>query len=206
MNFRRFVAILTLLCAMAPLSFAGNEMASSRLRNRGDLDMPTLEVAAETAYLWGSLANPNSYEVGAQFITARMRWGTIQSDSWMRGYQQVYFLAMAQPFFRGPENFYFGVSAGLRYNWVRRPGARLIPYISGGVGLGWIDSHADVFGAQGQDFTFNILSAAGVSYRVNDNLKVSVGGLYEHFSNAGQTSPNPSLNLFGPQVGVTYSF
>lgn len=168
--------------------------------------MPTLEIAAETSYLWGSLANPNSYEVGAVFITARMRWGTIQSDSFMRGYNQVYFLAMAQPFFRGPENYYFGISAGMRYNFVRRPGARLVPYISGGVGLGWLDSHADVFGAQGQDFTFNILTAAGVSYRVNDNLKVTVGGLYEHFSNAGQTSPNPSLNLFGPQVGVTYSF
>ncbi len=206
MNFRRLFAIVALLGAAAPLAFAGNEMASSRLRDRGDLDMPSLEIAAETAYLWGSLANPNSYEVGAQFITARMRWGTIQSDSFMRGYNQIYFLAMAQPFFRGPENYYFGVSAGFRYNFVRRPGARLVPYISGGVGLGWIDSHADVFGAQGQDFTFNILSAAGVSYRVNDNLKVSVGGLYEHFSNAGQTSPNPSLNLFGPQVGVTYSF
>jgi opacity protein-like surface antigen len=63
-----------------------------------------------------------------------------------------------------------------------------------------------VFGAQGQDFTFNILTAVGVSYKVNDKLKVNVGGLYQHFSNAGQTSPNPSLNLFGPQVGVTYSF
>ena len=206
MNFRRTFTALLLLIAAAPFAFAGNEMASSRLRDPQDLDMPSLEIAAETAYLWGSLANPNSYEVGAQFITARLRWGAIESDTWMRGYNQVYFLAMAQPFFRGPENYYFGVSAGFRYNFVRRPGARLVPYVSGGVGLGWIDSHADVYGAQGQDFTFNILSAAGVSYKVNDNLKVTVGGLYQHFSNAGQTSPNPSLNLFGPQVGVTYSF
>ena len=206
MKLRRSIIAFLLLIAAAPFSSGGNEMASSRLRDRGDLDMPTLEIAAETSYLWGSLANPNSYEVAAQFITARLRWGTIESDTWMRGYNQVYFLVMGQPFFRGPENYYFGVSAGMRYNWVRRPGARLVPYLSGGVGLGWIDSHADVPGAQGQDFTFNILTAAGVSYRLNDNLKVSVGGLYQHFSNAGQTSPNPSLNLFGPQVGVTYSF
>ena len=204
MNLR--LILLFLLLAAAPFSRAGNEAVSPRLRGLSELEAPSFELAAETSYLWGSLANPNSYEVGAQFITARWRWGSIDKDSWLRGYQQVYFLAMAQPFFRGPENYYFGISAGLRYNFVRRPGARLVPYISGGVGLGWIDSHADVFGAQGQDFTFNILTAAGVSYKINDNLKVTVGGLYEHFSNAGQTSPNPSLNLFGPQVGMTYSF
>ena len=205
MTFRHLALVISTILAFSPLAEAGNEAVSRRLRDPGELDAPTLEIAAETTYLWGSLANPNSYEVGGQFITARLRWGTIENDSWMRGYNQVYFLAMAQPFFRGPENFYYGVSAGFRYNFVQ-PGSRWQPYISGGVGLGWIDSHADVFGAQGQDFTFNILSAVGVSYKVNDKLKVSVGALYEHFSNGGQTDPNPSLNLFGPQVGLTYSF
>jgi len=203
-SLRLLPALVAAFCSAAPIQ-AGNDFPSRRLRDPGQLDVPSWEIAAETAYLWGSLANPNSYEVGAQFITARMRWGAIESDGFMRGYNQVYFLAMAQPFFRGPENFYYGISAGLRYNFVQ-PGSRFTPYISGGVGLGWIDSHAEVFGAQGQDFTFNILAAAGVSYKVNDRLKVTVGGLYEHFSNAGQTDPNPSLNLFGPQVGVTYSF
>ena len=205
MTFRHLAFALLTFCTLSPAAFAGNEAVSRRLRDASELDAPTLEIAAETSYLWGSLANPNSYEVGALFITARRRWGTIENDSWMRGYNQIYFLAMAQPFFRGPENFYFGISAGVRYNFVR-PGSRFQPYVSGGVGLGWIDSHADVFGAQGQDFTFNILTAAGVSYKVNDKLKLSVGALYEHFSNAGQTQPNPSLNLFGPQVGLTYSF
>jgi hypothetical protein len=129
MNLRRLTAILSLLIAVAPFSRAGNEAVSPRLRGLSELEAPTLEISAETSYLWGSLANPNSYEVGAQFITARLRWGTIDSDSWLRGYQQVYFLAMAQPFFRGPENYYFGVSAGMRYNFVQ-PGARLVPYIS----------------------------------------------------------------------------
>ena len=30
---------------------------------------------------------------------------------------------------------------------------------------------------------------------------MEVGALYQHLSNGGQTDPNPSLNLFGPQVG-----
>ena len=76
----------------------------------------------------------------------------------------------------------------------------------GGVGAGFIDSNSQVFGAQGQDFTFNILTAAGVSYKVNDHWKATAGVLYQHLSNGGQTDPNPSLNLLGPQLGLTYSF
>ncbi|MCA1658216.1 MAG: acyloxyacyl hydrolase, partial [Verrucomicrobiaceae bacterium] len=128
-----------------------------------------------------------------------------ENDGFWRGYNQVYFGLVGESVFRGPENYYYGITAGLRYNFVQ-PGWRLIPFISGGVGLGQIDSHANHSGAQGQDFTFNILTAAGVSYQVNDHWKMQVGILYEHLSNGGQTSPNPSLNLLGPQIGITYSF
>ena len=97
--------------------------------------------------------------------------------------------------------------AGLAADQPRiQPGRRLNPYISGGLGLGWIDSHANIFGGQGQDFTFNILTAAGISYKANDHWKIDIGVLYQHLSNGGQTDPNPSLNLVGPQIGVTYSF
>jgi hypothetical protein len=170
-----------------------------------ELDAPSFELATESAYLLGIIGNPNSYEIGAQFVTARIRWGTVQRDSWLRGFNQIYFLAMAQPIFRGPENHYFGISAGLRYNFVR-PGNRLIPYVSGGVGIGLIDSQPGVSGAQGQDTTFNILSAVGLSYKLDKHWQATAGILYQHLSNAGQTSPNPSLNLLGPQLGVTYSF
>ncbi|MBA2432571.1 MAG: acyloxyacyl hydrolase [Chthoniobacterales bacterium] len=206
---RPFMRIVSLflalsLCGAASLAHAGNEAVSPRLRLT-EREAPRFEVAAETSYLWGSLANPNSYEVQANFITARMRWGAIENDSWLRGFNQVYLLATVQPIVRGPENLYWGISAGFRYNFVQ-PGSRLVPYVSGGVGLGWIDSQAGVFGAQGQDFTFNILSALGVSYRASDRWQITVGALYEHLSNGGQTIPNPSLNLFGPQVGFTYQF
>jgi opacity protein-like surface antigen len=182
---------------------AGTDRASTV--STEELDAPSFELATESAYLLGIIGNPNSYEVGAQFVTARIRWGTIQRDSWLRGFNQIYFLAMAEPIFRGPENYYFGVSAGLRYNFVR-PGSRLIPYVSGGVGVGLIDSQSAVSGGQGQDATFNVLSAVGLSYKLNDQWKATAGILYQHLSNAGQTSPNPSLNLLGPQLGITYSF
>ena len=87
-----------------------------------------------------------------------------------------------------------------------QPNSRFIPYFSGGLGLGWIDSNPDNFGSQGQDFTFNILMAAGVSYKLGEQWKVDVGILYQHLSNGGQTDPNPSLNLLGPQIAIRYSF
>lgn len=196
-----FSAIIAIVLASSVR--AGSESAPPQ-RVIDPLDAPSFEMAAETSYLLGTFGNPNSYEIGAQFITARWRIAATKSDSWLRGYHQFYVLGMAEPVFRGPENHYFGISTGFRYNFVQ-PGARWIPYISGGVGLGWIDS-TDTFGGQGQDFTFNVLSAAGISYKLNNHWKASGGILYQHLSNGGQTDPNTSLNLFGPQVGLTYSF
>jgi opacity protein-like surface antigen len=163
------------------------------------------EFAIESGFLFGAINPPASYEIGAEFLTTRIRWGVIRSDSWLRGYHQFYMSAVLEPIFRGIENHYFGFNLGMRYNFVQ-PNSRLVPYISGGVGGGWIDSHPEIPGGQGQDFTFNILSAAGISYNVNDHWKIDVGALYQHLSNGGQTDPNPSVNLFGPQIGVTCSF
>jgi opacity protein-like surface antigen len=205
MKFFRIALLLLLLGPVAPLATASTDRISTHFTSSDTVDAPNFEVSSETAYLVGIIGNPNSYEVAAQFFTARWRWGVVEHDSWLQGYNQVYAILMAEPLTRGPENRYFGISLGFRYNFAK-PGARFVPYVSGGVGLGWLDSHANVFGAQGQDFTFNILTAVGVSYKVNDHWKVNAGILYQHFSNAGQTDPNPSVNLLGPQLGVTCVF
>jgi hypothetical protein len=205
MKLFRIALILLLSGMLAPHARAAGDRISTRFTSSEVVDAPSFELAAETAYIVGIIGNPNSYDVAAQFFTARWRWGTIQNDSWLQGYNQVYALFMVEPILRGPENFYYGISVGLRYNFAK-PGARLVPYVSGGVGLGWIDSNTGVFGAQGQDFTFNILTAVGVSYQINDHWKATGGILYQHLSNAAQTDPNPSLNLLGPQIGFTYSY
>ena len=203
-NLRTVFASL-LFSLVAPLAHASSDRLSTHFTSDDPLDGPSFEMATETAYLLGVIGNPNSYEIASQFVTARWRLGAVHKDSWLRGFNQIYVLGMVEPITRGPENFYYGISVGLRYNFVK-PNARFIPYVSGGVGLGWIDSHASHFGAQGQDFTFNILTAVGVSYKIDDHWKATVGILYQHLSNGGQTDPNPSLNLLGPQIGVTYSF
>ena len=195
------VCAIGLVCSQ---TFGGTEQQSSG-STTDELNPQQFEFAVESGYLLGAINPPASYEIGTEFLTARVRWGVVQNDSWLRGYNQFYVSAIAEPIFRGIENHYFGLNLGMRYNFVR-PGSRFIPYFSGGLGLGWIDSHANIPGGQGQDFTFNILSAAGISYLVDDHWKISVGALYQHLSNGGQTDPNPSLNLFGPQVGVSYSF
>src|SRR5438876_2315302 len=192
---------LLVVCSQA---FGGVEQPSVTTVTE-ELNPQRFEFALESGYLFGAINPPADYQIGAEFLTARIRWGVLRGDTWLRGYNQFYISGLAEPIFRGIENHYFGFNLGMRYNFVR-PGSRLVPYFSGGVGAGWIDSHPEVPGAQGQDFTFNILSAAGVSFEVNDHWKLNAGVLYEHLSNAGQTDPNPSLNLFGPQLGVTCSF
>jgi len=205
MKFLRIGLLISLLGLFAPLARAAGDRISTHFSSSEVMDAPNFEMSAETAYLVGIIGNPNSYEVAAQFFTARWRWGVVEKDSWLQGYNQVYAILMAEPVTRGPENRYFGISLGFRYNFAK-PGARFVPYVSGGVGLGWLDSHANIYGAQGQDFTFNILTAVGVSYKMNDRWKWNAGILYQHLSNAAQTDPNPSVNLLGPQLGVTYVF
>jgi len=205
MKFLRAALLISLLGLFAPHARAAGDRISTHFSSSETVDAPNFEMSSETAYLVGIIGNPNSYEVAAQFFTARWRWGVIEKDSWLQGYNQVYAILMAEPLTRGPENRYFGISLGFRYNFAK-PGARLVPYVSGGVGLGWLDSHANIYGAQGQDFTFNILTAVGVSYKMNDRWKWNAGILYQHLSNAAQTDPNPSVNLLGPQLGVTYVF
>jgi opacity protein-like surface antigen len=195
-------AIVLVIFLGTSRAFAGTEITNE---NVSALNAPQFEIALESAYLLGAFNNPNSYEIGAEFLTARVRWGAVQSDSWLRGYNQFYVSAMAEPIFRGIENHYFGLNFGLRYNFVR-PGSRFVPYFSGGLGLGWIDSRPEIRGAQAHDFTFNILTAAGISFKMTEHWKLNAGILYQHLSNGGQTDHNPSLNLLGPQVGLSYSF
>ncbi|MGB9474234.1 MAG: acyloxyacyl hydrolase [Candidatus Udaeobacter sp.] len=192
---------IVLACSQA----LGGTVEATAETTTEELNPQRFELAVESGYLFGAINPPADYQIGAEFVTARVRWGVVERDTWLRGYNQFYVSAIAEPIFKGIENRYFGINLGMRYNFVR-PRSRFVPYISGGLGLGWIDSQSQVFGGQGQDFTFNILTAAGISYLVDDHWKISVGALYQHLSNGGQTDPNPSLNLFGPQVGASYSF
>ena len=197
--------IIALAFASAPFAFGGTDGSTTSSIAISD-EPPRFDLAIETAYLLSIFNPPRHYEIDANFLTARMRWGTnLNGEGLFRGYHQVYFSVLAEPILRGIENHYFGMNAGFRYNFVR-PGSRFVPFFSAGVGLGWIDSHSAIYSGQGQDFTFNIVGAAGASYRFSDRFSGQAALLYQHFSNAGLTDPNPSLNLLGLQLGLTRSF
>ena len=205
MRSRVALLIIASAFASAPFALAGADRSPSSSIATSD-EPSRFDFAIESAYLFSFINPPRSYEINADFLTARVRWGTYLDREWLfRGYNQVYFSLLAEPILRGIENHYFGINLGPRYNFVR-PGSRFVPFCSAGVGLGWIDSQADQYSGQGQDFTFNIVGAAGVSYQFSDHFSGQVGLLYQHFSNAGLTDPNPSLNLLGVQLGFTRSF
>jgi lipid A 3-O-deacylase len=205
MRIARYIFALVLFWYSSRQAEAASGGGTSDRPGEDMLDRARFEVSAQSGYLLGVIGNPDSYEIVPNFLSGRIRWGVVQSDTWLHGYNQFCLTALVEPIVRGVENHYFGVNFGARYNFVRR-GSRFVPYFFGGLGLGWIDSNADMRGSQGQDFTFNILTAAGVSYRVDQHWKIDAQILYEHLSNGGQSDPNPSLNLLGPQVGLTYSF
>lgn len=71
----------------------GSTFSATEERPASDLDVPSLESSIESAFLFSILGNPHRYEIGAEFLTARVRWGVNQSDSWLRGYNQFYVLA-----------------------------------------------------------------------------------------------------------------
>src|SRR5947208_5323737 len=118
------VAIALVFFFMASRAFAGTQITNE---NAGVLEAPRFEVALESAYLLGVFGNPNSYEIGAEFLTARVRWGVVQSDSWLRGYNQFYISAVAEPIVRGTENHYFGLYYGVSFNFVWS-GIRIVYY------------------------------------------------------------------------------
>jgi len=99
---RVFVAFVILLTASR--MFAGAEISSETAIA---LNPPRFEVAVESGYLFGVINPPQDYEIGALFVTGRVRWGVLDTDSWLRGYNQFYVSAIAEPIFRGIENHYF---------------------------------------------------------------------------------------------------
>ena len=104
--------------------FAGSEQIRTEAITE-ELNPQRFELAVESGYLFGAINPPADYEIGTEFLTARVRWGVVRHDMWLRGYNQFYVSAIAEPIFRGIENHYFGLNLGMRYNFVR-PGSRFV--------------------------------------------------------------------------------
>src|ERR1043166_7976823 len=93
-----FALLLSCLKAFGGTERSGTELPPTELNPR------SFEFAVESGYLFGAINPPANYQIGAEFLTARIRWGVVRSDSWLRGYNQFYISGIAEPIFRGTEN------------------------------------------------------------------------------------------------------
>lgn len=171
-------------------------------------DWDRFEFAFESGVMFG-LNNPNNYITTPEIIS--LRWQRKAPEQFFHTpftfSQQWVVSAVIVPFEHGPEHHYFGLGLGPRIV-LAKPGSRFSVYIDGRFVVGDIDSTGEPYG-QGQDLTFSALVGTGVRYEVNCRTRVSLGFLYEHFSNGGLSEPevdNTGLDTIGPKFEVSYSF
>lgn len=105
---------------------------------------------------------------------------------------------------QGPESHYVGFSGSPSIEWWNKTGTWSLFTGSGG-GFGWIDSRG-IKGGQGQDFTLNWFIRGGIEHVTDKGLRWSVGMMYQHMSNGGQTKPNPGIDALGFTAGYSWAF
>ncbi|NJK90688.1 MAG: acyloxyacyl hydrolase [Blastochloris sp.] len=166
-----------------------------------------VDLSYETASLFSVFNESNNYVFLPQIASVRWQLDEVGNEGWRRGNTEWIFSGYYDPVVEGPENYFSGALFGPRYNFVQE-GWDFIPYIESRVGIGFTDS-GTTMGAQGQDFMFTFAVGTGVRYVVNERLEISLGVLYQHFSNGGLSEPqrqNNGLDAIGPVVGVNWRF
>jgi opacity protein-like surface antigen len=211
---------LSLLAAVTCLSlcpaFAGTEVKTTDMK---EITPPavgtekdwTMELGTGVLFSNVRVNTPASYTMIPVNVTASLKLDDIGNDNFLggifRGYTEFYFNGGYFGIASGPESRYAGIMVGPRYNFVQ-PGWKLIPYLSGGVGLGFANS-APQLGGLGQDFNFSFETSAGARYNFCDDWFMRLGVEYKHISNAGMsepTNPNHPIDALGPELSVGYSF
>lgn len=144
-------------------------------------------------------------------LTASLKLDEVGLDNymggWLRGYSEFYFSGCYDFIVHGPENYYSGIMVGPRYNFVQ-PGWKIIPFVEGGIGIGFADSNP-TWGGLGQDFNFTFAVAAGAKYNLNKDWFVRLAAEYQHVSSAGLSEPqfdNHPIDGLGPKLSLGYSF
>ena len=216
---RRATGVKTLLSCLAiglalslPRAMAGTEMAETPPSAVFAEKDWTLELGSGVGFSNVRSGEPNqAYTVIPVSLTASLKLDDVSLDNFvggfLRGYSEFYFRGDVDPIVRGPETHYEGVMVGPRYNFVQ-PGWKIVPFIEGGVGIGFADSNPTQ-GGLGQDFNFTFDVAAGAKYNINDTWFLRLSADYQHVSNAGLSEPqfaNHPIDMLGPKLSVGFSF
>jgi len=216
-------AALTCLVLLTVLSLsrvmAGTEMKQSDMK---EITPPTCGTCSEKDWTlelssgvqWSNVRSgqPNQpYTIVPIHLTASLKLDDVSLDDFLggflRGYSEFYFEGQYDQIVHGPENHYEGIMVGPRYNFVQ-PGWVIVPYVEGGVGIGFADSNPAA-GGLGQDFNFTFEAGAGARYNITDDFFVRLGVEYQHVSNAGlsePTNPNHPIDALGPKISFGYAF
>lgn len=152
------------------------------------------QVGDSNPYDYGIMPNQLTCRVPAHFV-----WGEDDGGSYWSLQSRIALLGEA--IFDGPESRYLGFSAApeLGY-WF--DGEQQSVYTNLGGGLGVVDSQG-VAGGQGQDFTLNWHWQLGYRRALGGDWSATAAFMFQHFSNGGQTNPNPGINTAGMTLGVT---
>lgn len=160
----------------------------------------------ETGALWEiGTGTPFAYRL----VPAQLSWRS--AEFWHREYSDGSRLVLRHRLTllvdlmqSGPESRYFGFSASPSLEWWNRSGTTsLFAGIGGGFGL--TDSRG-IPGGLGQDFTLNWFIRGGIERVIARGSSVSAGLMYQHLSNGGMTTPNPSINALGFTLGYSWRY
>jgi len=215
--------VLSCLALVAAISWsramAGAEMKQSDMK---EITPPscgsccekdwTLELGSGVSWSNVRSGQPNQpYTLVPISLTASLKLDDVSLDhflgGFLRGYSEFYFEGQYEQIVHGPENHYEGIMVGPRYNFVQ-PGWVIVPYVEGGVGIGFADSNPAA-GGLGQDFNFTFEAGAGAKYNITCDFYARLGVEYQHVSNAGlsePTTPNHPIDELGPKLSFGYSF
>lgn len=207
------VCAVALAALSSPRAMAGTEMTAATVAPTANCYKDwTLELGAGPSWSNVRSGEPNqAYTIVPINLTASLKLDDVSLDNFLggflRGYSEFYFSGQYLAIVHGPEHHYAGIMVGPRYNFVQ-PGWKLIPYIEGGVGLGFADSDPE-HGGFGQDFNFSFDAGAGARYDFTDDFFGRLGVVYQHISNAGMSEPhyaNHPVDALGPQLSFGYGF
>jgi opacity protein-like surface antigen len=197
---------------------AGNDLDKVATANPKTHDW-SLEVGSGAAFSNVRMSHLDSYTYVPINLTFSLKIDELSLNNSFGGifcgYTEFFFRGYWNQITHGPEHRIVGASFGPRYNFVQ-PGWKLVPFVEGGVGFGFIDSNP-TYGAHpwdnprgmGQDFNFTFSVAVGVRYDFSENYYLRLSAFYQHFSNAGLSEPahnNRAIDAIGPELSFGANF
>jgi opacity protein-like surface antigen len=214
-NLKLVVACTVALMGLSlPRAMAGTDMKEIAPPACGGCEMKdwTIEIGSGVTFSNVRSGQPNqAYTLVPVTLSASLAIDEVSLDhflgGFLRGNTEFFFNGDFDAIVHGPESHYAGIMVGPRYNFVQ-PGWKIIPFIEGGVGIGFADSNP-AWGGLGQDFNFSFEVTAGAKYQIDDDWFVRLGCEYQHVSNAGLSEPqfaNHPIDSLGPKLSFGYSF